>query len=208
MRSKSSHIPMCGITPLTAIQQRWVEEYCVDFNDLRASRAVGFRRPMMPHFSQPQFAMLLAAVQMRLMVLAERSVLNGDYVREYIKTVLEFSPIDFFQPAPEGGWMIAEDQFQHIPHTVKRLVESIEYRKIRGQDFLAITFISKTAALAMAAKYTLTQNINATVSQVPWEEMTRNLEEQAMDSVEKRLESIIGPDKTKGPSAPGQAAVA
>jgi hypothetical protein len=125
------------------------------------------------------------AVQIKLQVREELSDLKAEYVRDYIQSVLELCPTDYFILAPDGDWVVDPEHFASLPQRVKRLVEGVELKYIGGRRVLSVKFISKASVLAMAARYTLTQTVHATVSQIPWDQVT----EDAAVSVEDALEA-------------------
>jgi hypothetical protein len=90
-----------------------------------------------------------------------RCDLTAEYVRDFLHTVLEFAPLDHFTPADSGGWLIDEDAYHRLPKKIRRIFEDIQPREVRAgkktQRQLWVKLISKTAALKLAAKYTLSQ---------------------------------------------------
>lgn len=164
------------VQPKVAKVQRFVEEYCIDFNRNRAAMEANMRGSPTAFLRDPEVAEAIVA---KLKAHTEKSEMSAEYVRDYIMSVLELCPTDYFIPAPEGGWLITPEHFDSLPREVLRLIDEIEIRNVRGASYLAVRFLSKSAALAMAAKYTLTQHIEAKVATVPWEELTRELENQA-----------------------------
>lgn len=95
--------------------------------------------------------------------------LKASYVREYIHDVLEMCPVDHFVPTGDGdgSWLIDMDALRALPQRVKRLIEYIDFTR---DGFARVTFISKTAALALAARFTLMQQ-DGTVATLPWEKL-------------------------------------
>lgn len=118
---------------------------------------------------------------------AKQSELDAQYVRDYIKSVLDFCPMDFFAPCPGGGWLISEENYKNLPQKFRCLIEDIELRVERGVSMLAIKFLSKTAALAMAARYTLTEKHQLIPAKtVDWKELA-SAENDAVDAVEEKI---------------------
>ncbi len=181
--------------PITSKQSRFVEEYIIDFNVRRAAAVAGigeqYASGLVTGRLMPK---VYAEITRRIAELEFVSELKAEYVRQYIKDVLELCPTDFFLPAPEGGWLIAQGDYGKLPHSVKRLIESIELRNIRGNTFLAVQFVSKSASLAMAARYTLTQHIDATVTAVPWDQLMQEVKDSSgttEDAVEERVNQLV-----------------
>lgn len=151
-----------------------------------------------------------AAIHQRLQKQEAKSILKAEYVREYIMSVLELCPTDYFRPAPEGGWLIGEDDYYSLPSEVKRLIEDVELRIIRGNTYLAVRFVSKSAALAMAARFTLTQKVEATVTAVPWDAIAKQADKELQSPIELRLAEYEQRESAPvpGPAQAGEVAVA
>jgi hypothetical protein len=163
-------------------QRKYVEEYTKDFNSSRAKKAAGLGKVRTPE--------IVEAVAVRVAEQSAKSDLDAEYVRQYIKSVLDFCPLDFFEPAEGGGWLMSEENYRNMPQSAKCLIEDVEYRKIRGDVFMAVKFLSKTAALAMAARYTLTQKFESQIATIPWDEVSRRLEQETHDPIAKRLADL------------------
>lgn len=121
----------------------------------------------------------------------KRSQLNAEYVREYIHTVLEFQPMDFFTAAEGGGWQITQERYNELPSSIKRMIEHVEMRCIKGQFILGVTFVNKTQALRLAAAYTLTQHIEVDDKRtLPWDEIAGAKKSDAGEAVERRIAEL------------------
>lgn len=142
---------------LTPKQQMYVLEYCTDLNRERAARSTGYDRKFGP--LKWTKGRVQRAIDVKLLERAERTELDSDYVREYIKSVLDLCPTDYFTIGEDGDWMIDPEQFRQLPMEVKRLVDGVELRQNKLGTFFKVNFLSKAAALAMAAKFTLVQKI-------------------------------------------------
>jgi len=160
-----------------------VREMAVHMDATLVAKTLDMNRNLVTRMSNNS----VLAIREKLQEYEQQSSLRAEYVRDYIKSILDFKPTDYFQPAPEGGWMIADKDYNKLPENVARLIEDIELRNIRGNTFLAVRFISKTAALAMAAKYTLTQSMQIdTTKRIDWDELAK-VEKRGGDLVEERL---------------------
>lgn len=172
---------------LTYKQRRFVQEYTAHGNAAKARREVGcMSHPLAK-------ASVREAAEARMAELEVQSELKAEYVRQYIHSALELCPTDYFFIAEDGGWAIDPDKFALLPKEVRRLVDKVEVRTTpRGAIHYSVCFISKTAALAMAAKYTLPQKIEADVkhSGLPWERLVAGAESEAEDPVEKRIAAL------------------
>lgn len=170
---------------LNSRQRRFVEEYVVSFDSKDAARAAGYSGT--PAKKLQNHVGVQAAVDEKLAELAAKSELKAEYVREYILSILELCPTDYFMTGPRGEWMIDPELFKTLPHEVKRLVDSVELKIYRGEATFCVKFISKQAALAMAARYTLVQKVDARVTQVPWDELAKEAEREVADPIAQRL---------------------
>ena len=169
-------------------QRAFVNEFAIDFNAAAAAE----RLNLSPH-AGAQFlrsANVRDAVKGRLDEQEQWSSLKAEYVRDYIFSVLEFHPTDYFQLDPDGGWCIDPGEFANVPHKVKRLVESVEMRQIGQRKVLSVKFVSKSQALALAARYTLTQTIDTNISVVPWDSIADAAAAPYDDVVERRIKQL------------------
>lgn len=162
---------------MTPKQQYAAQEYVVTMDDKK-----------LPNIANPAVRDL---IKEKLLDWQAVSLLKGEYVREYIHSILELCPTDHFILAEDGEWAIDPEKFRELPHNVKRLVESVETRIVRGRVYYSVKFLSKTAALAMAAKYTLTQSVEVTSKQSPpWEVIAGKLEQRAQKSIETIIDDV------------------
>lgn len=112
------------------------------------------------------------AVERKLKEYEATTQLTGEFVRQLIVDILQLCPTDYFAIAEDGDWCIDPCEFAKLPHCVKRLVESVEMKWVRGTRVYKVCFISKTAALALAVKLTSVQKHELHVVQpVPWDEI-------------------------------------
>ena len=167
-------------------QRKWLADYMTDMDLRRVGRIRGMNGAKMQTSIAQQMAMRDSV-----------SILKAEYVREYLLSVLEFCPTDYFIPAEEGGWTITLDGFKALPTYVKRLIEDIEYRVIRGQMFLAVRFVSKSQALSLAARYTLPSKVilstdTAPVATINWDDVVRPA---VIDPIEDRIRALEGVGK-------------
>lgn len=173
---------------LSLQQRKFASEYVLHMDAKRAANRAGTHASCM--FSNPE---VMKEVDEQLTKLEEKTGLDAEYVRQYIKDVLELCPTDYFFLAPDGQWMVDPEQFRALPENVKRLVEGVEVRLAYGRPLFSVKFLSKSAALAMAAKYTLTQKIQGKLTVgLPWDKIADKLEGAAEDSIERRIEGLNG----------------
>jgi hypothetical protein len=159
---------------LTPKERRKVEEFCEN-----PTRKLPGNNPLVH-----------VAVEKRMDVLDGESKLRACYVRDYIYDVLELCPTDYFQLAPNGDWCISPRDFDQLPKEVKRLVEGIELRRQGPFQYVKVSFLSKQAALALAARYTLTQKAAVSVSAgLPWAEL-QVAERAAGETIEMKLKAM------------------
>jgi phage terminase small subunit len=194
-RQKRRLVRMAGGVLLTDRERVFVREYTEHLDGRRAAKVAGYSSGgdmAYKLLNTPPYVAVRAEVDRVLAVREAESELRGEYVREYIVDVMEFCPTDYFTISPDGGWTIEEDRWRDVPHKYKRLVEGIELKFVGRRAVLCVKFVSKTAALAMAAKYTLTQKLAATVSSVPWERIAKELEVEGRDAIAERLAEYEG----------------
>jgi hypothetical protein len=177
--------------------QIWVQEYAVGCSYMRAGAAVGknahnLRRKYLKQTRQ-KYSYVRYALQVVLAERAERSELTADFVREYIHNIMTFAPGDYFSPGPVGGWVITHEGYQTLPTFVRQLVEQMDIvvDPRTKLTLLSVKFISKTAALQLAAKYTLTQTLDVNVSSVPWDRVMEPVLDGGDQTVEERLEGML-----------------
>jgi hypothetical protein len=129
-------------------------------------------------------------VEGKLKYMEELCELKAEYVREYIRCVLELCPTDFFEMAPTGEWYIDPVRFATLPSNIRRLVEGLELKYVAGRKVFVVKFVSKAAALALAARYTLTQKVDATVTVLPWDEIGGAVGRKVIDDVEEKIRQL------------------
>jgi hypothetical protein len=175
-------------------ERRFAAEYAVHLDRASAKEAVGNVRPIKP------------LLERTLEEHTKVSALKAEYIREYLLGVLELCPTDYFEFDEDGDWVTSMEKLSRAPQEVRRLVESVEFKTVRGERTLKVTFLSKTAALSLAARYTLVQKIEAAVTQVPWDAIggVRARQGSVEDDVEARLAGPVQPDR---PALAGHPAV-
>lgn len=143
--------------------------------------------------------------QQRLKERRERSELSADYVREFIFGLLELCPTDYFTLAGDGRtWCVDPHHFNAIPKEIKRFVESVEMKRVAGEWTLVVKFMSKSAALALAARYSLVEKHEHLhgVGFVPWDAIARDVVPlNAMDILEAaKADAANRPGDPAGPA--------
>jgi hypothetical protein len=126
----------------------------------------------------------------------DRSELDADYVRNYIHTLLELCPTDYFSKLPNGLWCINPDDFRKVPKEIRRLVESVELKldKRSGDIVLNVKFISKSQALSLAAKYTMIEkHAHLHAEAPPWAEIAGAVKVDEKDELEQLIQEAGQP---------------
>lgn len=192
---------------LSPRQRALVDSYCTNFDEKKAREAAGLAGTRGNRVDDPEIA---DAIDKRLAQRERESDLKADYVRSYLLSILELCPTDHFVVNEDGDWCIDPENFATLPVEVKRLVEEVEVKFSRGQKIYKIKFISKTAALAMAAKFTLVQKAEVNIN-TPWDELARSAMKEVADPVERRLaeygsrlSAIQGPVPPEEPAVAGR----
>lgn len=162
---------------------RFVQEYLKDFDRQGAEQRSGCSSGVLNRED------VRDAVRRGQQQYQERCELTGDYVRQYIQDVLELCPTDYFVMASNGDWCIDPEQFRKLPVHVKRLVEGVERVRQGGDVYFRVRFISKTAALALAARFTMVQKVAAAPVSIPWDQIAGAVSSEE-DTVEQRLQQL------------------
>ncbi len=175
----------------------FVAEYCVDLNLERAAAVAGVRPDVIN-----RSASVAESVEHTLAVREANSELKAEYVRQYVKDILDLCPVDHFVFAPDGGWMIDPVDFQKLPFRVKRLVESVEMRVYRNCPIFAVKFVSKAFALALAARLCVAENDNRPETLIPWDKVVVKASIGMADPVEAKLKELEEGLPTGVPACP------
>lgn len=185
--------------PLDFQQRAFVAQYMLSFNKREAGRAAHESPAKM--LRDPA---VIRALETQVAKLEQQSELTAEYVREYVRQIMEFCPTDYFFMADDGDWRIDPREFAKVPAHVRRLVESVEMKYVRNgsgvrERVYSVRFVSKTAALGIAVKLTTSQKFSGNLGGVPWEAIA----EAPVDAVERRLEEEIrGLVEVQGPVHP------
>jgi hypothetical protein len=95
--------------------------------------------------------------------------------------VLRFCPADYFDPGGRGGWLISQEDYRELPQEIRCLIEEMETRTVVTEtgsiSTLWVRFVSKTQAMALAAKHQLGEKIQATVTQerMSWDDFAMQI---------------------------------
>lgn len=170
----------------------WVKHYVKRFSLADANRAMGYtgkahliRRPVVQ-------AMVVRATN----ELNEKCELDAKYVRDYIRDILEFCPGDWCNPAPDGSWVISQQAYSSLPQNVKRMIEGFE---VYSDGTFKVNFMSKTAALALAAKLTVVQQASSPDRlQIPWDDISRHATLDAERAIDERIAAELALDPVNG----------
>ena len=167
----------------------FLNEYLVDFDRERALAAASVVTGCKRRW--PLSNMLVQVEMDRKLDEHEQDCrLRASFVKNFIYELLVFKPIDHFTPCPGGGWMVTQGDYEKLPEVARQLIEDVEYRVIRGESYLAIRFVSKTKALELACRYTLTQKLDITVPAIPWDQVAKQPER--IDHVQAALDEVEG----------------
>jgi len=167
----------------------WVSDYLTDMDPARASKRTGISGGWKSMLSRPQVA---AAVEMHMAVRDAVSVLKAEYIKQYLLDVLELCPLDFVEVTHDGDFVCDINTFRAAPREIQRLVERFEIVWYHGRRRLRIEFVSKSSALAMAAKYTLVQKFQGAVAALPWDQVAGMLAQgKPVDIIEQELDKRL-----------------
>ncbi|MBA4063620.1 MAG: hypothetical protein C0501_07890 [Isosphaera sp.] len=206
--------PMCPRpTPrkperISAKQQAFVGAYLRTRNATRAAVAAGYpERSAHTRGSElldGKTYLVAAEVRRRLDALDKRAMLDADAVLWYLHAAMLFCPADYCLPGDGGGrWRAAAEDVRAWPPEVKALVEEME---VRPDGSVRVRFVSKAAAMALAAKYQLGGKARVVVQQIDWSGLLRGGPPDP-DPVEERIraiEALPDPDPADGPDEPAR----
>jgi phage terminase small subunit len=190
---------------LTDRQRAFVAEYVVDMNATRAAVAAGYSPKtaaslgcqLLDDKVYPLVAVEVRRALARKELVAER---KADDVLRYIHCVMWFQPLQFFLPGDDGGWLLDEDKLATLPPAIGCLIEEVEVRRFvvgTGADRQEVTrywvrLVSKTAAMALAAKHQLGDKSPPPVMQqntvIDITELTRCYKEHALSEARQMVE--------------------
>lgn len=167
---------------LTAKQRIFVDEY-VKSKDVKASAlaaGISERSATSQGFQwlDPElYPLVVIEVNRLLKIIEEQTVLEAQDIRQRISEVVNVSLLDWFTP-DQGGWVIDIEAYKELPIHIKRMIEAVDIehvevltkRKVKNdagdeeevedwveKDRARVRFVSKTFALGLAAKYSLTE---------------------------------------------------
>lgn len=152
---------------------------------------------------------------------ADGSALKAEYVKQYVHDVMEFNPLEFFEASDNGGWEISIEAFNKLPKRVTRLIEEFEYVQKEGKEGEGTTtkvwlrIVSKTAAMTTAARYTLTQKIEAEMRGVDWNQVSKEVAARRqsqgdLEDIDAQItqitpeQKLLPPPKKSKPSTNGE----
>jgi hypothetical protein len=152
----------------------------------------------------------------------KKPLMEAEETLNWIQRVMEFNPMDFFEPGGKGGayglqgWLMSEEQYKNLPREIGQMIEEIERREtVVGKGPMAKTIVkywvklvSKTAMAQLAAKCQLGEKINqSTTVKFDWDSLHKKMEEGEKDDIEEaisqagqdvpRLEAREGADDTQ-----------
>lgn len=177
---------------LSLKERAFVAEFFKHWNREKALRdsGVGWTRDRIIHvFHGERTDPVAKAINDAMIRREEESVLQGEWVRAYIKSVLLLKPTDFLEEDEDGFFVTTKEKIDSMPDELKMLVESVEVTFHKGRKLLKLCFVSKTAALALAAKYTLTQKARVEFAQpINYEAIGESID--ADDPIERRISEL------------------
>lgn len=166
----------------------FADEYATHLDRKRAAAEAGYNGNGKRQLIDPRIADL---VKERLNRKFAKNKLNGDYIRDYLFTVLEFCPTDYcFSPLRGDNWCISPADFHDIPSEVRRLVDSVTPMAVGDCVMYVVRFVSKNAALALACRYVLTQSIDLNVG-VNWGEVAGGIKRDQFCPLEAEIQRVL-----------------
>lgn len=124
--------------------------------------------------SDKKYPLVAQAIRDGLKKVQEGAILKASDVLRYIHTVMTFKPVDWFLPGGDGGWLTSMEDFRMLPDDIRQIIEEVEFRSIERDGVITtvawIRFVSKTSAMALAARHQLGEkkDTNITINQIDW----------------------------------------
>lgn len=196
---------------MSAKQEAFVAHYVRLKNGTKAVVAAGYqsRRPdaVAAQLLDPKvYPLVAAAVRRALDEQNRRVLLDADAVLRYVHTAMLFCPGDYFTPAGDGGWAATLDEYRALPPEFKCLIEDLAFEAGGEGDTrtarLRVRFVSKEAAMALAARHQLSEKARVVVHQLDWSGLLRGGPPDP-DPVEERIraiEALPDPEPAEGNS--------
>jgi len=177
-----------GLTPR---QRAFIAEFAVDLDRHRAALAAGYTSKVRSSWQLVNTPIVSETVRTAIAEVEARCDLNAEYVRSYIHDVLEVCPTDYFTVDPETEeWVCDLAVFNALPKNIKRLIEGADLKREAktGRTIVTVKFVSKAAAMSLAARYTLVQKHDVRASLVPWDSIVG--EQPQEDPLELRIANV------------------
>ena len=124
--------------------------------------------------SEKKYPLVVAAIRKGLKEINDKAILSASQVLRYIHTVMTFKPVDWFLPGGDGGWLVSMEDFRVLPDEIRQIIEEVEFKTVTREDETTtmawIRFVSKTTAMALAARHQLGEkkDTNITIQQIDW----------------------------------------
>jgi hypothetical protein len=164
---------------LTDRQYRFVHEYFVHHNGVKAALAAGTKGPKnaavmaCKMLKNPK---VRRAIQFLDKKALKDCLLSAEMIRNKIALVLTFKPYKYFRSGGNGGWYATEEQLDDLPDEVHELIIEIQRKTVETKGVTEvlfwIKFMSKDKSLELGARYTLTEkHINDNRHQTNWDDL-------------------------------------
>lgn len=170
-------------THITPMQEIFIAVYVATRDKNRAAVEAGYAPGFAPIMAKRllngvYYPLVANKIKSLLQEQQKVAVMDGAAVLKYVHTILQFQPAMWFMPGDDGGWLMEMDDVRVLPSDLLSIVEHIEMKTIESPDGtktnkMWVKFVSKTQALAIAARYQLGDlNKDTTpVVQIDWSKL-------------------------------------
>lgn len=194
---------------LTAKQRIFADAYVADPSNLtKAAEEAGFAVPHVAGaklMNRDENPLVVAYVEAELAKRSERAKKSGDDVLQYIHTCMFFNPLRYFLPGSEGGWEISKDMLKELPDHIACFIDSLETTTSEKTDSQGnvvstettykIKFVSKVAAMTLAAKHQLGDKVNQNVKvTLNWDDLFKSVTPPGLRSIDPSEELFAQDD--------------
>jgi hypothetical protein len=185
---------------VSAKQKVFIDEYVASKSPTDAARKAGFAVPNVMGFrllDEKQFPLVAAACKTALARQSERALKKGDDILKFIHGVMYTNWSRWFLPGDDGTWTVSESDYKNLPDEVGQFIEEIT-KHVREDDsgrevWFKVRLVSKTTAMALAAKHQLGEKMTITNVSVNWDDLLRGKPPAPEDDpVEVEILSVRG----------------
>jgi hypothetical protein len=168
---------------ITAMQEAFIEYYVRTLNRKEAALLAGYSPRCAGEMARRllngvYYPLVEQKIRKLLQARQQDAAMDGAAILRFIHAVIQFKPADWFVPGSDGGWVVDRTDYHVMPDSMKMIIEEVKATTVQLPDsttttMLNVKFISKTAMLALAAKYQLGDRVmeEQPQAQIDWSEL-------------------------------------